>query len=109
MKSMAHIYHRQQAYARTKAGQRMERKEADNIIRKNYAMVLKVLHDEFNFGPERLLRFMGAMEQFATEAGKDELWFDIVSAWLKDYIKVDFYKDDWMEEQHGETQRKKRF
>ena len=64
---------------------------------KNYAMVLKVLHDEFNFGPERLLRFMGAMEQFATEAGKDELWFDIVSAWLKDYIKVDFYKDDWME------------
>lgn len=23
--------------------------------------------------------------------------YDIVSAWLKDYIKVDFYKDDWME------------
>ena len=55
MKSMAHIYHRQQAYARTKAGQRMGRQEADNIIRKNYAMVLKVLHDDFGFGPERLL------------------------------------------------------
>ena len=40
---------------------------------------------------------MDAMEQFAAEAGKDELWFDIVSAWLKDYIKVDFYQDDWME------------
>lgn len=34
MKSMAHIYHRQQAYAYTKAGQRMGRQEADNIIRK---------------------------------------------------------------------------
>lgn len=97
MKSMAHIYHRQQAYAHTKAGQRMGRQEADNIIRKNYAMVLKVLHDEFGFGPERLLRFMGAMDRFCEEANKDELWFDIVSAWLKDYIKVDFYKDDWME------------
>lgn len=107
MKSMAHIYHRQQAYAHTKAGQRMGRQEADNIIRKNYAMVLKVLHDEFGFGPERLLRFMDAMEQFAAEAGKEELWFDIVSAWLKDYIKVDFYKDDWMEVQNGEAQRKK--
>ena len=107
MKSMAHIYHRQQAYAHTKAGQRMGRQEADNIIRKNYAMVLKVLHDEFGFGPERLLRFMDAMEKFAVEAGKDELWFDIVSAWLKDYIKVDFYKDDWMEVQNGEAQRKK--
>lgn len=107
MKSMAHIYHRQQAYAHTKAGQRMWRQEADNIIRKNYAMVLKVLHDEFGFGPERLLRFMGAMEQFAIEAGKDELWFDIVSAWLKDYTKVDFYTDDWMEVQNGKAQRKK--
>lgn len=43
------------------------------------------------------LACLGAIEQFATEAGKDELWFDIVSAWLKDYIKVDFYQDDWME------------
>lgn len=107
MKSMAHIYHRQQAYVRTKAGQRMGRQEADNIIRKNYAMVLKVLHDDFGFGPERLLRFMGAMDRFCEEANKDELWFDIVAAWLKDYIKVDFYKDDWMEVQNGEAQRKK--
>lgn len=107
MKSMAHIYHRQQAYARTKAGQRMGKREADNIIRKNYAMVLKVLHDEFGFGPERLLRFMDAMDRFCEEANKDELWFDIVAAWLKDYIKVDFYKDDWMEVQNGEAQRKK--
>lgn len=70
MKSMAHIYHRQQAYAHTKAGQRMGRQEADNIIRKNYAMVLKVLHDEFGFGPGRLLRFMDVMEQRTPSANQ---------------------------------------
>ena len=50
---------------------------------------------------------MDALDQFCEEANKDELWFDIVSAWLKDYIKVEFYKDDWMEVQSGKTQRKK--
>ena len=44
MKSMGNIYHRQQAYLRTKAGQQMMKKEADNIIRRNFAMVFKVLH-----------------------------------------------------------------
>ena len=46
MKSMGNIYHRQQAYLRTKAGQQMMKKEADNIIRRNFAMVFKVLHVE---------------------------------------------------------------
>ncbi len=38
MKSMGNIYHRQQAYLHTKAGQQMMKKEADNIIRRNFAV-----------------------------------------------------------------------
>lgn len=102
MKSMAGIYHRQNTFRRTRAGERMAKKEAEQIVRRNYAIVLKVLHDSFGFGPQRLSEFIQKTTEFAEEAQKDELWFDIVSDWVEKYLGVDFFKDDWMEEkQHS--------
>lgn len=97
MKSMASVYHRQQAYRKTKAGQQMEKKEVDNIIRRNFAMVLKVLHDDFGFGAKRLCSFIESVSAFAEEAADDELWFDTVSHWFYQYTGVELWKDDWME------------
>lgn len=98
MKSMANLYHRQQTFRKTKAGEQMAKKEADQIVRRNYAIVLKVLHDNFGFGPQRLSEFIQKTTEFAEEAQKDELWFDIVSDWVEKYLGVDFFKEDWMEE-----------
>lgn len=102
MKSMAGIYHRQNTFRRTKAGERMAKKEAEQIVRRNYAIVLKVLHDNFGFGPQRLSEFIQKTTEFAEEAQKDELWFDVVSDWVEKYLGVDFFREDWMEEkQHS--------
>lgn len=97
MKSMATIYHRQQAYRNTKAGQRMIKQESENIVRKNFAIVLRVLHDSYGFGPERLKRFVSDCNAFVAEAEKDDLWFDTVSAWIEKYTNMDLWADDWME------------
>ena len=75
----------------------MERKEADNIVRRNFAMMFKVLHDEYGFGAKRLCDLIGHINAFAEEAAKDELWFDQVAAWFERYTGVDLWKDDWME------------
>lgn len=97
MKSMASIYHRQMAYRKTAAGKRMSEKESSNIVRRQYAIIMKVLHDKYGFGPERLRRFLNDCNEFAIEAAKDELWFDIVSSWFEKYTGVNMYQDDWME------------
>lgn len=75
MKSMGNIYHRQQAYLRTKAGQQMMKKEADNIIRRNFAMVFKVLHDNYGFGAKRLVELICAArkEYHSPSADKDKV------------------------------------
>ncbi len=101
MKSMTNLYHRQQTFRKTKAGERMAKKEAEQIVRRNYVIVLKVLHDSFGFGPRRLSEFIQKTTEFAEEAQKDELWFDVVSDWVEKYLGVDFFKEDWMEENHG--------
>lgn len=79
------------------AGQQMMKKEADNIIRRNFAMVFKVLHDNYGFGAKRLVELIQLLNDFAEEAAKDELWFDTVAAWFEEYTGMDLWKDDWME------------
>lgn len=80
----------------------MAKNEAEQIVRRNYAIVLKVLHDNFGFGPQRLGEFIQKTIEFAEEAQNDELWFDVVSDWVEKYLGVDFFKEDWMEEkQHS--------
>ena len=67
------------------------------IIRRNFAMVFKVLHDDYGFGAKRLVELIQLLNDFAEEAAKDELWFDTVAAWFEGYTGVDLWKDDWME------------
>ena len=97
MKSMAGIYHRQVAYRKTPAGKRMAEKETANIVRRQYAIMLKTLHDDFGFGAERLKKFIHCCNKFANEASKDELWFDVVSDWFEKYTGINMFQNDWME------------
>ena len=105
MKSMGNIYHRQQAYLRTKSGQQMMKKEADNIIRRNFAMVFKVLHDDYGFGAKRLVELIQLLNDFAEEAAKDELWFDTVAAWFEGYTGAETCGKmiGWRENKHGKN------
>ena len=79
MKSMAHIYHRQREYRMTPAGKQMEKKESENIVRRQYGIVMWVLHHQFGWGPQRIQRFLSECNSFVEEAAKDELWFDTVA------------------------------
>lgn len=97
MKSMASIYHRQRAYRMTPAGKQMEKQESENIVRRQYGIVMWVLHHQFGWGPQRIQRFLSECSNFAEEAAKDELWFDTVAAWAERCVGVSMWHKDWME------------
>lgn len=64
-----------------------------DMIRRWLKLVCVSLHQEFGFGPQRLIRMVAAITELSGEAEKDEIYWEHIDRVAIDELGLEFIKE----------------